>query len=109
MTGLSPLEFQVRDKLADYIVGNLALDAFRDWLVPIAWDVEAERSSRLEDLVYEIELRLAEYSQGLWTETELKGQLEPLVERYALDLDGAERASSSSSVIEMDRLIEAGT
>jgi hypothetical protein len=43
--------------------------------VPAYWNVHHRRDDDLSQIVYEIELRLAEYSNGDWSEDELKGLL----------------------------------
>ena len=49
--------------------------------MPHALSVVEEHGSQVaEDLTYDIELRLAEFSGGGWTEEELKDLLRPLAE-----------------------------
>ena len=65
--------------LARYIRGSMSLDAFEQWLIPATWDVEKVGNTALIDLVSQIKLRLAEFSNGHWTEKELREQLLKLV------------------------------
>jgi len=65
--------------LARYIRGSMSLDAFEQWLIPATWDVEKVGNPALIDLVSQIKLRLAEFSNGHWTEKELREQLLKLV------------------------------
>lgn len=78
---LHPLADATRTELARYLRGEQSLDEFGDWFVPTTWDVEKERDPALAEFVYEIMLRLAEYSNGDCSEEELKRLLRPLVVR----------------------------
>lgn len=62
----------IRENLIDYITGKIPLSNFEDWLVPASWNVHQNEDRSTTNLVFAIELKLAEYSNGLWTEDELK-------------------------------------
>ena len=66
---------KLKNKLSEYIAGEITLSEFKDWFVPTYWNVHKRDDEELSNLVYDIELRLAEYSNGDWTESELKGLL----------------------------------
>jgi hypothetical protein len=70
----------VRDKLADYVTGRLSLRAFHRWFMPATWDVDG--LDRLGDVVNQIKLHLAEFTNGHRTEHELKDALRPLVTSF---------------------------
>ncbi len=72
-------EDQIRKQLSRYIAGKISLQAFRDWLVPATWDVDKWPAASLRNLVYEIKLRLAEYTSGHWSEMDLREKLSPLI------------------------------
>ena len=75
----TPLDRQIRLCLANYLAGKSSLREFEEWFVPHALSVVEEHGSQVaEDLTYDIELRLAEFSSGGWTEDELKDLLRPL-------------------------------
>jgi len=76
------LENKIRDKLASYLLGEVSLEDFKDWFVPASWNVDHSNNRAAINMVYEIELRLAEYSNGYWSEDELKQLLRPLVVDY---------------------------
>jgi hypothetical protein len=80
------LDHEIRDKLGSYLLGEFSLEDFKDWFVPVSWDVDHGNNQAAINLVYEIELRLAEYSDGYWSEDELKNLLRPLVENYRVEL-----------------------
>jgi hypothetical protein len=75
------LNLIIRDKLASYLVGELSLEDFEDWFVPESWNVAQTNDQNATNLVYEIELWLAEYSNGHWSEDELKDHLKLIVFR----------------------------
>ncbi len=80
------LDHEIRDKLGSYLLGEFSLEDFKDWFVPVSWDVDHGNNQAAIKMVYEIELRLAEYSDGYWSEDELKNLLRPLVENYWVEL-----------------------
>jgi hypothetical protein len=84
MTGAIDLE--IRDWLARYLNGDLSLHQFEDWFVPVAWNIEQTKNPKANELAGEVELRLAEFSNGHWTEAELRSRLEPLVSIYETEL-----------------------
>lgn len=75
-----PLERQIREQLARYIAGEQSLETFAEWFFPATWNVHLRDDRAAADFAYEIGLRLAEFSNGDWTEDELKALLRPLVE-----------------------------
>lgn len=70
---------EIRERLGEYIAGQVNLREFEDWFIPRSWNIEKAGSSDAEKLAGEIELRLAELSDGHWTEDEMKDLLRPLV------------------------------
>jgi len=81
------LDIEIRDRLASYLVGEISLQDFEHWFVPSSWNIVQSKNQAAVNLVYEIELWLAEYSDGFWSEDELKDQLRPLVENYRIELE----------------------
>ena len=71
------LDLRIRDRLADYVLGHQTLVEFEDWFAPVAMEIERSDNPAAMSLAYLIELRLAEYTSGHWTESELKGMLSP--------------------------------
>jgi hypothetical protein len=80
------LGIEIRDKLASYLVGEISLHDFEDWFVPASWNVAQSKKQADINLVYEIELWIAEFSDGFWNENELRNYLRPLVENYQVEL-----------------------
>ena len=80
------LDIEIREQLARYLVGEISLQEFEDWFVPASWNVVQSKNMSAIYLVYEIELWLAEFSDGFWNEDELKEKLLPLVNNYKIDV-----------------------
>jgi hypothetical protein len=73
------LEQHIRRRLQHYFEGTITLDAFVDWFWPATFDVGAGDDPSLVALVGEVQLRLAEFDRGHWTEAELHEQLHRIV------------------------------
>ena len=72
------LRQEIRNKLARYLADEISLRTFQEWLVPATWDIATPGDTIAQDLVYEIELRLAEYTNRHRTKKELRKVLLPL-------------------------------
>jgi len=71
-------DLEICDRLVQYLDGEISLHQFEDWFVPTVWSVSRTTDAGTQALVGEIELRLAEFSNGHWTEAELRTNLEAL-------------------------------
>jgi hypothetical protein len=79
------LALEVYNQLASYAAGTISLREFQDWFDPLFWDtLGAPNDPETRDLCAEIGLRLAEYSNGHWTEAELKTTLARMTRVVAL-------------------------
>jgi len=67
---MSLLDFELRLWIARYLTGEISLAQFRRWLLLVAWRT-GEPGAPDSRLVRLVELRLAEYMNGHWTEAEL--------------------------------------
>jgi hypothetical protein len=85
----APFDLEIREQLDRYLAGDQSLGEFREWFIPRCWDVLDGGEDRLQELVYDVELRLAEFTNGQWTEAGLKELFQPL-----LRTDPARRAGS---------------
>lgn len=72
----------IRDQLARYLKGEASLREFEEWFTAHTWDVDRIGDQEAQDLTYEIELRLAEFTNGHWTEDDLRRLFQPLVETF---------------------------
>lgn len=75
---MGDLEREIRERLISYIRAESTLEDFKKWFIPRVWDAHSE-GRLVEELVDEIQLRLAEFANGDWSEPELKAKLKPLV------------------------------
>jgi len=67
------LELEIREAVSQYIAGRVSLRQFQEWFASQTWNVDSvAEASDLRQLVNEIDLLLAEFSSGHWTEQELK-------------------------------------
>lgn len=94
---MQPFDLGIREKLAKYLAGEISLSTFQEWFVPRAWNIE-KRDPAAVELAHEIDLRLAEFSNGDWTEEELKSKLRPLATNYTVHMSAAPRTEASSQI-----------
>ena len=88
---------EIRHHLASYLNGEMTLDQFRDWFVPVLWTVEDSNDTVAERLAYEIEALHSEYAQAHWTTDEFHGKLWNLVERPETALSQSRGRSDASN------------
>jgi hypothetical protein len=70
---MSALDLEISYHVARYINGDESLADFRRWLLPIVWDLaEPGNDQDASRLASRIELRLAEFLNGHWTEDDLR-------------------------------------
>ena len=91
------LDFNIRERLAEYLAGEISLHEFEDWFFPETWDVDQLNDLALTNLVYGIKLRLAEFSHGDWTEKELRNLLKPFIETYDIGTSPVQLRYGTSS------------
>lgn|SRR5208283_195414 len=70
---------ELRSRLVTYLGGNSSLSEFRDWFDVETWGIAGESDSLLRNLAGEIELRLAEFSNGHLSENEVRRHFENLL------------------------------
>lgn len=68
---MNAFDIGLRAQMARVIDGELSAAAFRRWFLPLAWS-EAEDGYLQSPLARKVELRLAEYANGHWSEEDLK-------------------------------------
>jgi|SRR5579859_6510857 len=81
------LDLEVREHLAKCLSGKARLDDFRVWLAPITMVVEQSGNANAVQVVHDIELAMAEFTSGHWTEAQLHDLLRPLVQDYVVDIE----------------------
>jgi len=93
------LDFNIRERLAAYLAQECSLREFEDWFFPETWDVDRLDDLALTNLVYGIKLRLAEFSNGDWTEDEFHSLLRPFIEKYDINSPNQVRVQYGTSSI----------
>lgn len=69
---MTALDLEISYRLARYATGAESLAEFRRWLLPIVWDLAEPGNDEVSQLASRIELRLAEFMNGHWTEDDLR-------------------------------------
>ncbi len=69
----------IRDLLARYLAGDLPLADLSLRLASAVWDIEGSGDQHTVALLHELELGLAEFDNGDWTEDELRTLFRPLL------------------------------
>ncbi len=87
-------EHHIREALARYVTGDIFLKELQEWFIPRAWELLTEGAAAA-DLAAEIELLLAEYTNGQRSEQDLREALKT----HAARRDGG-LVLSDESVIE---------
>lgn len=73
------LDQQVRAQLFQLLTGLLPLRDFQIWFAPVAWRLgRAENRDRFP-LSRRVELRLAEYTNGHWSEADVMREMDALL------------------------------
>jgi hypothetical protein len=94
------LELQLRQHLSKYLANQMTLRQFLRWFTPISLDALESSRPGLQELAGEVELRLAEYMNGDWTEDDLRRLLRPITRTYVSSLfpgQGVASVSGSAS------------
>jgi hypothetical protein len=71
----------IRDHLRRYLSHEISLDEFRKWFDVETWDIIDKCPTVTQQLAGEIELRIAEFTNGHRTEEELRNLLQALLQR----------------------------
>jgi len=91
----TPLNIEIRELLARYMAEEISLADFDLSFTNLIWDADRDEDSI--SLIGEISLRLAEFSNGDWTEDELRTHLRRAMGEYRLVLTFGYMVSRSSS------------
>ena len=106
-----PLKLQIHERLAAYVAGELSREAFRTWFVPNALVVARDlgHDPATQELIYTIELRMAEMDQEGCSETDIRDELRPLAQNYTIPYDvdkptlfQTRAGSAATSVVEWE-------
>lgn len=95
-------DLEIRKQLGRYLTSEISFEDFEDWFVAHSWNYHEAANLILLELVSEIELLLAEFSSGHWTEDDLKERLRPFITSFTIDYSSGStvliRTLSGSSV-----------
>lgn len=83
-------------QIESLLANKISLGDFEDWLVRSSWNMHLESRNDAQELVWKIELSLAEYSSGHLDEAELRAELKGLVPVMILTGDLTPSDSSST-------------
>ena len=78
----------IEARLQHYLRGEDSLTEFEAWLVPETWDISPQSDRAAHDLATAITLRIAEFTNGDWTEDELREALKNLPPVAEITLSG---------------------
>jgi hypothetical protein len=81
------VDFEIRKQLIRYLSGQISLNTFQEIFIPIIWDIDKKENKAVKKLSNRIILRLAEYSNGDWSEQELKDFFRPMVGNFNIEID----------------------
>ena len=99
---MTPLDLEIRSRLADYLGGRTGLQDLQQWVTTQAWNIEKRADSATASLVREIDLFLAEFAHGDWTDVELAEKLRPFVTAYTFRV--GEPIVAMSSITEIQQI-----
>lgn len=78
----------VRAQLQGYLLGTVDIVSFQKWFGPVAWRLG--EAGAADAFVRGVQLRLAEYKRGDWTEPELRTRLRDLLPDTTIGVTDAE-------------------
>jgi len=71
----SLMKDQIRSRIARCVSGQDSLDLFREWFVPVSWDIEQTGDAEAIALAYRVDGLLGEASSAGWTDEQLREEL----------------------------------
>jgi hypothetical protein len=70
----------LREHVNAFLLGQISLPGFQDWLIAATWDIEEQADPQAVDWTYEIKLALAEHTRGDIGVVEFRQRLQQIVE-----------------------------
>jgi len=89
------IDLQIREAIVRYLAEEISIQDFKDGFVPVAWQIEETNNRIAIELAHEIELILAEYGNGDWTEDEVRNGLRPFIQSYNVNISAPSSISTS--------------
>jgi hypothetical protein len=81
---MQTLDAELQEQLIRYLLQEISLSQLWDWFMPLSWDVDRVAEPATAELAHDLESLLYEYSDGMWTEPELRAKIAhitPIVSR----------------------------
>jgi hypothetical protein len=79
-------DVEIREQLHRYLSREISLSDFKRWFVPATWNIDRDEDLCTRELAADIDLRLAEFSQGHWTEEELRDLFTSILETQSFEI-----------------------
>jgi len=102
----------IRERLISYLLGEISLAELEEWVVSETWNVHQTGDQSTQDLVFSVELLLAEHSSGHRTEEELREEFRKLLStvhmQASLGPGQAIFTTGSSSTVTRDESVTLG-
>src|SRR5688572_22993636 len=76
--GMNATEREARHRAAEYVTGAISLSDLEMWLAPVVWALNETSDPQLRALVSSIELKIAEYTGGAWSQEQLKAFIQEI-------------------------------
>jgi hypothetical protein len=95
------MDREIRRWLGSYLAGEVSLADFGNWFMAATWDVHRSDNPLAVALAVEIKLRLAELSNGHWTEEEFRSQIHQFAPPWKREVVIATGGSSSITTTTM--------
>jgi hypothetical protein len=77
---------QIRSQIRRLLSNEVSLRDFQKWYVPVTWDIDRSNEVAAKNLAAEIDLKLAEYTSGHLTESEVRQDFSKLLENQTLEI-----------------------
>lgn len=79
----SSLRDEINNRLSTYLAGQVSLSDFHNWFIPATWNIDSE-SDRVKRIAHRLQLLLAEFSNGDWSEEELRSNFWDVLNRPSI-------------------------
>lgn len=91
------LGLEMRKQVVRYLARELSIAELQVALAPLAWNADRRADPASAALAHDLDLLLAEFSHGDWSEDEIRQRLRPVVANYIVQEDSRALVTSSSS------------
>ena len=95
---MTTIERELRHRAADYVSGRSTLSELEIWLGPVAWSLDETADKHFRELVNALELRIAEYTSGAWSDEQIRELIENIAVPPSASLEYRLRPAQEISV-----------